>query len=234
MLSQWINSRSSVTSTRLADARAEMSRLVTLTITEKGATLPRRVIDLLEDADDRIERFHFEHRDSPLAGFVPCDFTAAYHGIASIAEAGLAPGGRFVEWGSGFGVVTCIASLFGFDAVGIEIEGELVEEAEALAEDHAFEVEFVRGTYVPEGGDEVLDAHASELDREVTWLRCDGQDAYELLGLDADDFDVVFAYPWPGEEEVVFDLFAEYASVGALLLTHHGEEGMRLQRKVSG
>jgi hypothetical protein len=42
----------------------------------------------------------------------------------------------------------------------------------------------------------------------------------------------VFAYPWPGEEQVIFDLFADTASVGALLLTYHGIDGVRLQRKV--
>ena len=115
--------------------------------------------------------------------------------------------------------------------MGIEIEPELVDLAEALAEDHDIDVEFVRGSFIPPGADEVVDAHADDLAREVTWLRSDGDDAYDDLGLEPDDFDLVFAYPWPGEEAVVFDLFAQYAAVGALLLTHHGEEGFRLQRK---
>ena len=40
------------------------------------------------------------------------------------------------------------------------------------------------------------------------------------------------AYPWPGEEQVIFDLFTDYAAVGALLLTYHGQDGVRLARKV--
>jgi hypothetical protein len=31
---------------------------------------------------------------------------------------------------------------------------------------------------------------------------------------------------------VIFDLFKSCASVGALLLTFHGQDGLRLQRKV--
>lgn len=209
-------------------------RLVAVDLPEQSFVLPRRVTDLLADADERIERFHFDHREAPLPGFVPSDFVAAHHALCAINDGGLSPGHRFAEWGSGLGVVTCLAGLVGFDSVGIEIERDLVVEAERLADDHAIEVEFVCGSYVPYGGDDVLDAHAGDLDREVTWLRSDGDDAYDLLGLDADDFDLVFAYPWPGEEGVVFDLFAEFAAVGALLLTHHGEEGMRLQRKVHG
>ena len=209
-----------------------MYQLVSIPIQERTVAIPQKVLDLLDDADDRIERFHYEHRDAPLPGFVPSDFVAVYQALNFVNESGLTTGGRFIEWGSGIGVVTCLASHFGFDAVGIEIEEDLVQQAEVLAEDHAFDVEYARGSFVPDGGDDVLDSHAGELDREVTWLRLDGRDAYELLGLDPDDFDLVFAYPWPGEEQVVFDLFAEFAATGALLMTHHGEEGMRLQRKV--
>lgn len=193
--------------------------------------LPRRVRDLLDDADERIERFQHDHRDTPVPAFVPCDFVQVHYGLLQVVAQNLATGHKFCEWGSGVGAVTCLASLLGFDAVGIEIEPDLVEIAETLAEDHAIEAEFIRGSFVPYGGDDCLDAHAAELDREVTWLRTDGEDAYEMLGLDPDDFDLVFAYPWPGEEEVIFDLFAEFAAVGALLLTHHGENGLRLQRK---
>ena len=195
-------------------------------------TLPINVRDLLDDADDRVERFHFEHREKPIPAFVACDFVAAYHALRQITELNLSAGGRFCEWGSGIGSVTCLAALLGYDAIGIEIEPDLVETAISLADDHTIEAEFVHGSFVPQGGEECLDAHAYDLDREVTWLRSDGADAYEELGLDADDFDLVFAYPWPGEEAVIYDLFAEFAGVGALLLTHHGEEGLRLQRKV--
>lgn len=208
-----------------------MSRLVEAPFDLQAVALPRRVRELLDDADDLVERFHQEHRDTPVPAFVPCDFVQAFQALQAVVAGNLATGHRFCEWGSGIGTVTCVASLLGFDAVGIEIEPDLVAVAETLADDHGIEAEFVRGSFVPPGGDDCLDAHAAELDREVTWLRTDGEDAYELIGLDPDDFDVVFAYPWPGEEEVIFDLFAEFGAVGALLLTHHGENGMRLQRK---
>lgn len=208
-----------------------MARLVEIELDAPGRTLPARVRALLDDADDVIERFNHDHRDRPVPAFVPSDFVEAHHALERIAEARLAPGGRFVEWGSGVGVVTCLANLAGFDAVGIEIEPDLVEAACGLAEDHGFEVEFVAGSFIPFGGDEVVEEHAYNLAKAVTWLRTDGDDGYDLLGLEPDDFDLVFAYPWPGEEDAIFDLFARFAADGALLLTHHGEEGMRLQRK---
>jgi len=68
---------------------------------------------------------------------------------------------------------------------------------------------------------------------DFAWMTTDAPSAYEDLGLEPDDFDLIFAYPWPGEEQVIFDLFADCASTGALLLTYHGLEGVRLQRRVN-
>jgi hypothetical protein len=57
------------------------------------------------------------------------------HVVEGVSEAQvrLATGRRFIEWGSGLGVVTCLAEWAGFDAIGIEIEPRLVGMAEELA-----------------------------------------------------------------------------------------------------
>jgi hypothetical protein len=96
-----------------------------------------------------------------------------------------------------------------------------------LAAKHHIAAQFACGSFVPAGSEPRLDLAA-----DVTWLSSGGHDGYEQLQLDPDDFDVVFAYPWPGEEQVIFDLFESSAAVGALLLTYHGQEGLRLQRKL--
>lgn len=190
-------------------------------------TLPSGVKQFLRDADRRIERLQFERRDHPIPAFVPCDFVLVYEALEYVQEFSLATGHRFVEWGSGAGVVTCLAGMLEFDAVGIEIEEELFVLATQLAEDYELDVEFAVGSFVPADFDVDLTEQ-----RDINWLRTDGADAYEWLELEPDDFDVVFAYPWPGEEQVLFDMFLECAAEGALLLTYHGQEGMRLQRKV--
>jgi hypothetical protein len=53
-----------------------------------------------------------------------------------------------------------------------------------------------------------------------------------VLRRDPDDFDLVFAYPWPGSEDVIYRLFDAFAATEALLLTFHGSEGLRVDRKV--
>ncbi|MGD9636969.1 MAG: hypothetical protein AB7U97_27055, partial [Pirellulales bacterium] len=139
----------------------------------------------------------------------------------------LAAGGRFLEWGSGIGIVACLAAELGFDSIGIEIEEPLVQIAESIASDHDIDVEFACGSYVPHGAEPFIDTAG-----EVTWLRTDRPDSYADLDLEPEDFDLIYAYPWPGEEQVIFDLFERCASVGALLLTFHSQDGLRLQRKV--
>lgn len=189
--------------------------------------LPPAVQALVDDAQQRIGDFVESHRAQPIVAYVPCEFAPIYHALVQIDELNLAPGHRFVEWGSGVGVASCLAAILEFDAVGIEIESELVDISVDLAKDHAIAVQFVCGSFIPPGGEEMTAGQA-----DVAWLRDDGANAYEEIDLEPDDFDLVFSYPWPGEEQIVYDLFQRYGATGALLLTFHGQEGIRLQRKV--
>ena len=190
---------------------------------------PSEILDLLTEADRRIEAFVESRADDPVFGFVPSDFHLVYRVLTTVRERHLAPGPAFCEWGSGIGVVTLLAVSLGFDGCGIEADGQLVEEAEELATAFDIPAEFVHGSFIPEGG-EVLADHLGEF----AWLDTHAPSAYDDLGVDADDFDVVFAYPWPGEEDVIIDLFERYAAVGALLVTYQGVESVHVRRKVAG
>jgi hypothetical protein len=197
--------------------------LVELSVPAGPAAVPGDVRAFLREARRRIERFRRARR---IPGFVPGDFGRAYGVLRALAEAGLARGSLFCEWGSGFGVVTCLAAMLDFDACGIEIDDELVDAARRLAEDFGVPVEFACGSFIPAGGETCW---ASE-DR-FAWLTTDGGSAEEELGLAAHDFDVIFAYPWPDEERLTGDLFERYAAPGALLLSHHGGDEFRLRRR---
>lgn len=201
-------------------------RLIDVELQSGDIAIPTNVAALLADAHERIEAMDNSMRVD-IPAFVPSNFEVVYRALAEIQAANLATGRRFMEWGSGIGVVACLASCVGFDAVGIEIERKLVDIAQQIADHQRIDVEFVCGSFVPDG----IVPRVDWIDG-VAWLTTDGSDGHEELELDPDDFDVVFAYPWPGEEQVIFDLFTEVAAMGALLLTFHGMEGVRLQRKV--
>lgn len=205
--------------------------LVKLDLTaEKSGVVPQTVKALLADAANRIEQFFELHKDNPTAGFVPSDYEMVYHSLRGLrngaAGGTILPGNAFCEWGSGFGVIACLASIIGYDSVGIEIDPKLVTAAQALARDHRVAVELVQGSYVPDGHEtavEMSQTHVMTLE--------DGPAAYEDLGLDPEDFDCIFAYPWPGEDEVVTEIFDKYAARGAVLVTFHGRDGMLARRK---
>jgi hypothetical protein len=185
--------------------------------------VPVEVCRFLEEAEKRIDEFQLACR---VPGFVPSDYTAAYGVLRALAETPVLRGRQFCEWGSGFGVVTCLAAMLDFDACGIEIERMLVDEARLLAEDFGLSVEFVQGSFVPPGAEERI--HASG---NYSWLTTDGDYAYEDLELDLADLDVIFAYPWPDEEAVTGELFERYGGVGSVLVTYHGGSDFRLRRK---
>lgn len=201
-------------------------RLVDVEFEAADVALPDDVTELIAAARRRVEQMEEEFR-AAIPAFVPSDFEVVYAALAFIQKARISTGQRFLEWGSGIGAITCLAAKLGFDAVGIEVEPPLVETAEELAEEFDVAAQFVCGSFVPAGAEEHVDSAG-----EVAWLRTDAEDGYRELELDPDDFDVIFAYPWPGEEQLIFNLFEHCAAVGTLLLTYHSQDGLRLQRKV--
>lgn len=190
--------------------------------------VPRDVQDFIDESTERIREF-VEERKIVVNGFVPSDFEFVFPALQSLAESDLATGDVFCEWGSGFGVVAMMASLLEFQAYGIEIDEGLCTCARLLADDFDMPVDFVAGSFIPVGGEEIVDALFSTSE---SWLTGTSDDAYDQLGMNLSDFDVVYAFPWPGEHDVVAAIFEEYASVGALLLTFDQLEGVRVRRKV--
>ncbi|TWU51105.1 methyltransferase domain-containing protein [Rubripirellula reticaptiva] len=188
-------------------------------------------VRLLRDADERIS--DFTRRQRPwVENFAVCDFRLVDAALAWIGEADLARGERFCEWGSGFGVVAMLAALRGWDSFGIEVEPVLVDEAQSLAEDHEIEVIFAAGSFIPEGGEDSL-----QIVDDISHIDMDCPSGYDDLDADVADFDLFFAFPWPGEHAYWEAVFDRYAAEGALLLTYHGIESrevdsLKLQRKV--
>ena len=187
--------------------------------------IPDEVRRFVREGDRRIGQFQVTGR---LPAFVPSDYLGGYRVLKALSAGPLLRGNRFCEWGSGFGVVAGLAAGLDFDAHGIEAEGELVDAARQLAEDFDLAVEFAHGSFVPRGGETRVHKGGA-----YSWFTTEGDYAYDELGLDPDDFDVIFAYPWPDEEAVTEDLFDHFGGAGAVLVTYHGGNDFRLRRKVS-
>ena len=188
-------------------------------------TIPADVRTFLREADRRIDEFQ---RYSRVPSFVASDFPSVYRVLRALSAANLTAGNLFCEWGSGYGVVACLATMLDYDAVGIEIDGDLVEAAQKLADDFGLPVEFIRGSFIPKAGEALVQVKGG-----LAWLTSEETSTNHDIGLDPDDFDVIYAYPWPDEEGVTEKLFDRYAAHGALLLTYHGGDELRLRRKVS-
>jgi hypothetical protein len=198
--------------------------LAELSLTIDRTPPPSDVLAFLAEADRRIERFRI---DNPIPGFVPSDFGSTYRFLRALRTSGMAGGNLFCEWGCGFGVVAGLAAMLGFDACGIEIEPALVRAARRLADDFCLPVQIVYGSFLPSGSEVFLEPGAG-----FNWLVAE-RPADEELAPDPEDFDVIFAYPWPGEENIIYDLFEHHAHPGALLITYHDDRGLRLQRKTT-
>ena len=194
-----------------------------------NAPLSPEVDSLLDEADRRIDDFLHHWRGPIIENFVASDYRTVNTVLTWIVEHQLSAGHMFCEWGSGFGIVTMMAALHDFTSFGIEVESELVDRARTLAGDLDIPVEFSQGSFIPPGGHRLI-----QYQEDVAHIETDTPSGYEEFDLEIADFDLFFAFPWPGENRFWDNLFHHYASEGALLLTYHGIEELRLQRKVRG
>ena len=206
--------------------------LVEIEILNNDSILPDEIVAFLREADLRVSQY-LQNSPRRATAFVPSHFKTVYHALQAITDANLASGTSLCEWGSGFGVVASLASMLEFMAYGIEIEQDLVDASRRLADDFGLPVEFVQGSFIPSGGESCAEEAYADNNAAYSWLITDADDGYEELKLDPDEFDVVFAYPWPGEEYLITSLFEKYAAEGALLLTYDYPETVCLRRKVS-
>lgn len=201
--------------------------LTTVELTLQRGPLPGDVSAFLREAETRIDEFTEATRGGPIPAFVPSDHTAAWSALEAIDRLSLATGHLFCEWGSGFGVVTGLAAMLEFDACGIEIEPVLVEQSRRLIDDFDLPCEFACGSFIPDDAEEIALSST-----ELFWLTTDGPDAYDQLELNVDDFDVIYAYPWPDEQDILGELFDRFAAEGALLCTFESPDEVLVRRKI--
>jgi hypothetical protein len=185
------------------------------------AELRARIDAVIADGREIWARFDRVVRGKGFHPFVPADYERVLEGLAALR----APGLRFLEWGSATGVITILADLLGFEAYGIELDARLVEVARALAERHGSGARFAAGSLFPPG----YRFRGRDGDPRTGTLG-DGESAYRQLGRPLMDFDVVYGYPWDGEEPVMHDLMRRYGAPGARLIVAGGDTGLRVFR----
>ncbi len=185
------------------------------------AALERRIDESLK----RIEAFQDRWDRPQIEQFVAADFRHLFQTLSWIKETQPLIGNRFLEWGCGFAVAASLASHLGFDSVGIEAERDLLVEGNKTVEIWQADVELIHGNFLPQGSEGIAD------DPYLPSLGHDVPSAYESLGLDLDDFSIVYSYPWPGEDDFHEAVFEQHADSGALLLLFCGPNDLRLWRK---
>ena len=132
---------------------------------------------------------------------------------------------KFIEWGSGLGVVTIMASRMGFEAYGIEAESALFYHSEELAERWGPDSTFAHGSFIPDGF-QFNPGAGHESIRTII----DVPDAYDALEMEICDFDLVYSYPWPTEHHLYRNVMNEYAHADSILMTYDAHEGIGMFR----
>jgi SAM-dependent methyltransferase len=168
------------------------------------------------------EHFDLVVRGNDFHAFIP----AEYEIVRDSLREHVAPGRRFLELGSGSGIITILADVIGFDAVGIELDPALVTTARGFAEQFGSRARFVQGSFLPAGFN--WQPAGAARNREQTG---DGRSGYLELGMALDDFDVVYGYPWHGEAPMMLELMRQYGSEDAILLLNDTNAGVRAYQR---
>ncbi|PON17306.1 hypothetical protein C2W62_13905 [Candidatus Entotheonella serta] len=201
-------------------------------------SMSEQVARLIETCSRGWERFFADGDDQHAPQFVPSVPEMVFSVLEEVTKRNLPPHRVFCEWGSGFGTVTCMAALLGYQAYGIEIEEELVRLSRAVARRLKIPVEIICTSMFPEGYRAHSGASGVELVRPK-WSRDPHDRARRALRYDGMDIDIseiglFFVYPWPGERELMQELFDAVAAAGAILVAYYTDKKVCVYRKVEG
>jgi hypothetical protein len=164
---------------------------------ELDPVLRARITALQDEGWAIWQRFDLEQRGDHWHPFVAADYEAVLQALLPLRG----PGVRFLEWGSATGVIAIMASLLGFEAFGIELDPDLVAVARGLAVRFDSAARFAVGSFLPTG----YEWRPRSGDGRLGTIG-HGVSGYLELGHPLEDFDVVFAFPWSGEEAMMHDL----------------------------
>ena len=184
--------------------------------------VPPEVANFFAEATRRSDEFFDAGLGHRFPRYQPSDPSLVYAAMANLRSSGQLRGDVFCEWGCGIGVATCLASLIGFEAFGIEIEDELADRAARLADDLGIPLEILNTSYLPEGYEQCDGVGGEDLIVPETTSAFGETNDHPATypGLSAGDIDLFFVYPWPGQEQLMLSLFTALASEGAVLLMY--------------
>jgi hypothetical protein len=171
--------------------------------------------------DEAEEIWNANQNEPSFHGYVSADFRAVYESLNVLQG----HADTFLEWGSGLGVVSIMASRMGFQSYGIEAEGELVEYSRVLARAYQSDAKFAAGNFMPN----TFDCDATRGDK-VSRSVVGTASGYEELDMDLRDFDLVYAYPWPEERPLYENIMKGFGRPGSLLLSYDAQQGIDLIR----
>lgn len=194
-----------------------MRVLESLPVSLSDTPLTQAAARLIRDGDKRSRSLEAMQGTDRIPAFTATSGLAAWRGLCAVREVLDDPGDSFCEWGSGSGLVTCVADMLGWKATGLEIEPRLVDAARGLATAHGHDAAFHVASYKPVGFPDAVSADALDTGH----------------GFGLFDFDVIYAYTWPAEVETVTEFVANNAAPGTLFLRYRGGMDFKVFRVAS-
>ena len=194
--------------------------------------VPTAVQNFIDAADRQYELFYASQLQKRYPKYVPSEPSQVYAALKYVTDKDLLVGNTFIEWGCGFGVATGLATFLGYQATGIEIEPDLVQIAYDLFLQENIEAQLICSSYIPDGIIEYENFGTTDIISDNFNRLSNTRPCYSEMSLQIEEIDLFFAYPWPGEQEMILKLFDALAGEGALLIAYFGDQDTHIYRKI--
>ena len=182
------------------------------------AGIPDPIVQMWSRADELWEE---KIDDDGFESYASADYHEVFHSLKSLRDSAE----NFLEFGSGLGVVTLMASWLGFESYGIEARETLVDYSREFASDFSLPATFATGSFIPNQ----FQLDPSKGDESVRTF-VDEESAYPELDMELEDFDLIYAYPWPTEHSLYQNVIRQFARSGAIYLYYDAREGTHWNR----
>ncbi len=172
----------------------------------------------------------FEIRNLGWHSYVPADWDAVDTRVQALAKQSTHSRRRprFLEYGSGLGVVAILAARAGFDAWGIETDAWLHAQSIQLAKRAGVDARFALGSFLTDE-DLEQDDEGAPTNTQFHTLRS-GPDAFAGMPHELDDFDVVYCFPFPDDLEFLDRHLNRNGDPAGTYLSYHATDGVRERR----
>lgn len=185
---------------------------------------------LTAQTNNDLKEYH-SHYIKDKNDWIHLEFPILWMAINKAEQSGMISTGKVLDLGAGNGSSSMIWAYKGYDTIGIELDGLLVNMARKNYDKFTTtfdkpQPKILHGNYFPKEHTKpiVADLKSDLVNETITYshnklhLNDNGSDVYTSNNISLKDFDIIYGYLWTSQMPDTIDMFKKHARNDALLI----------------